>query len=218
VWVWTGEGLLVRIDPRYNTAGQPVRLAPAGGTPPEPGGITAGSRYLWITVPDTTVLRVDPAHPARASRIVPDLGAGGPIVVHDGQAWVAASSYAGYVFPIEGRTRYPGTPIEVGGPVHGLAFAAGTLWVLSGGAVREQPYPALRRVDLHDRLVRTTIRVGNGPVAVVAAAGSIWAASGSDGTLSRVDPRQERVVATIELGARPTALAADRHGVWVAAA
>ena len=218
VWVWTSEGLLVRIDPRYDSAAHPVRLAPVGGTAREPGRITAGARFLWITVPDATVLRVDPTHLERPSRIVPDWGAGGPIIERNGQAWVAGSSFTGYVFPIAARTGARGTGIDVGGPVDGLALGAGTLWVLSGGAVREQPHPALRAVDLHDQLVRTTVAVGNDPVAIVAAVGSIWVAGESDGTMSRIDSSQSRIVATIRVGARPTALAADRDGVWVAVA
>jgi DNA-binding SARP family transcriptional activator/streptogramin lyase len=218
VWVWTREGLLVRIDPRYDRAGHPMRLAPVGGTAREPGRISAGAGFLWITAPAATVLRVDPAHPERRRSIVPDWGAGGPIIERDGEAWVAGSSYAGCVFPINGRTGAAGSGIDVGGPIHDLALDGGSLWVLSGGAVREQPYPALRAVDLHDRLVRTTVAVGNDPVAVVVAAGSIWVASGSDETISRVDPSRGRVVETIKLGASPTALAVDRDGVWVAAA
>jgi DNA-binding SARP family transcriptional activator/DNA-binding beta-propeller fold protein YncE len=218
VWVWTSEGLLVRIDSRYDTAGHPVRLGPVGGTAREPGRITAGAGFLWITVPDATVLRIDAAHPERRRSIVPDWGAGGPVIERNGRAWVAGSSFAGYVFPIDARTGAPGTAIDVGGPVHDLALGARSLWVVSGGAVREQPHPALRAVDLHDRLVRTTVAVGKDPVAVVTAAGSIWVAGRGDETVSRVDSSRARVVETIKLGAHPTALAADREGVWVAVA
>src|SRR5262249_13993289 len=96
-------------------------------------------------------------------------------------------------------------------------IGAGSLWVLSGGAISERPHPALRIVDLHDQLVRTTVTVGNDPVAVTDAAGSIWVANDRDETISRVDPLRSRVVETIDVEASPTALAADRDGVWVAA-
>jgi DNA-binding beta-propeller fold protein YncE len=147
---------------------------------------------------------------------VPDWGAGGPIIERGGEMWIAGSSFAGYVLPIDDRTGAPGTAIDVGGPVRDLALGAGSLWVLSGGAVRKQPHPALRVVDVHDQLVRTTVAVGNDPVAVAAAAGSIWVASGTDETISRVDPARSRVVQTINVGSSPTALAADHDGVWVA--
>jgi YVTN family beta-propeller protein len=79
-----------------------------------------------------------------------------------------------------------------------------------GGVVQ-----ALRRVNLETGLVDYLIGVGGDPSAVTVAAGSIWAASRSDGTVSRVDPTQNKVVDTISLGASPTALAADADGVWV---
>jgi sugar lactone lactonase YvrE len=216
VWVWTDEGLLVRVDPRYNTAGRPVRLAPVGGTDREPGRITAGAGALWISVPEQSVLRVDPAHPERPKTITPNLGTGGPLIERAGTAWVASAGVPGYVFPIEGRNGESDSGIDVGGPVHDLAVAAGNLWVASGNPVREQPHPALRAVDLHDQIVRTTIAVGADPVAVVAAGDSIWVADGTGGTVSRVDPSRTWRVSTISLGAHPTALAADRDGVWVA--
>src|SRR5262249_14861740 len=149
----------------------------------------------------------DPARPKRAFTIMPDLGAGGPITEHERLVWIAGSGPAGYVFPIDSRTGAQGSQIDVGGPVHDIPFGAGSLWVLSGGAVRQQPYPALRAVALHDRLVRAKVAVGNDPVAVVATAGFVWVASGNDRTVSRVDPSQARLAATIKLGARPTALA-----------
>jgi DNA-binding SARP family transcriptional activator len=215
VWVWTLEGLLVPIDPRYNTPGHPIRLAASGGSALQPGRITAGGGFLWITVPETTVLRVDPTDPRRRQRITPDWGAGGPIIEHGGRAWAAGSGYAGYIFPIDDRTRVVGAGIDVGGPVDDLAFGDGRLWVLSGGAFREQPYPALRSVDVHDRLIQDTWHPGKNPTAVVATARSAWIATA--GSISRVDPGREGIAATIKLGAIPIALAADRGGIWVTA-
>jgi DNA-binding beta-propeller fold protein YncE len=159
---------------------------------------------------------VDPVHPERAVTIMPDQGAGGPIIERHGRVWAAGSGFAGYVFPIDGASGASGTGIDVGGPVRDLTLAAGSLWVASGGAVMEQPHPALRAVDVHDRLVRTTVAVGKDPAAVVAASDSIWVADGNAATVSRVDTTRAKLVSTIELGAHPTALAADRDGVWVA--
>jgi DNA-binding SARP family transcriptional activator/DNA-binding beta-propeller fold protein YncE len=212
IWVWTQEGLLVSIDSRYYTVGHPLRLAPASATGREPGRITAARGFLWITVPEATVLRVDPAHPQTPHAIMPDWGAEGPIVRRGEQVWVAGSSSAGYVFPITD----PQTGIAVGGPIRDLAPYAGSLWVLSGNPVVELPRPALRAVNLHDQLIRTSVTVGKDPVALAVAAGSIWVANGTDKTISRVDPSRGRPVKTIKLGVNPTAIAADRDGVWVA--
>jgi DNA-binding SARP family transcriptional activator len=245
LWVWTENGLLVPIDPRFERVGDPIRLR----TPSLGGRVTAGDGSLWVTIPGGIafgpdpanprrsvvtfrdpgfVIRVDPTNPARPIVVRPNNGADGPITFRDGEIWAAGS---GSVFPITADTGLPGSRTRVGA-VRDLAAGAESLWVLSRSgwspaavmkAVRRRlPLPTspahLRRVDLHSRSLDDPIDVGEHPVAVAVAAGSIWVASedGSEGTIYRVDPAEEEVVDTIPLGARPTALAADRHGVWVA--
>ena len=226
VWVWTLEGSLVQIDPRFNE-GAPLELgpritrltAPSRGVAPATlhnqvgdGRIMSGGGFLWVTVPLTTVIRINPVKPGRSRVIVPDDGAGGAITYRGGEAWVA-----GYddVFPIAASTGVPGRGITVG-PASSLAFGAGSLWVVSGGAMDQGVVRALRRVDLRGRLVEATIAVGRQPIAVAVAGGSIWVADGSDRAIQRVDPAKDRIVETIPLGGRPAALASDENGVWVA--
>jgi DNA-binding SARP family transcriptional activator len=213
LWVWTIEGLLVPIDPRFDRAAAPIDLRALASQGRAPREMAAGGGFLWVTAPETTVVRVNPKRPQGSLPIVPDAGAHGAIAFEGGNAWVAG---ANQVFPIAARTGNWSPGIAVGSPVLDLAPTAGSLWVISGAPVVATTQEALRRIDLRDRLVHTTIPVGSDPVAVAAAGGSIWAASGSDGTIDRVDPAKERVVDTIEVGATPTALAADEDGVWVA--
>ena len=213
LWVWTIEGLLVPIDPRFDRAGAPIDLRAQAPQSRAPREMAAGGGFLWVTAPETTVVRVNPKSPQRAKRFTPDAGAHGAIAFQAGEAWVAG---ANQVVPIAARTGIAGSGITVGSPVLDLAPTAGSLWVISGAPAAATTQGALRRIDLRDRLVRTTITVGSDPVAVAAARGSIWAASGSDGTIDRVDPAREQVVDTIHVGASPTALAADEAGVWVA--
>lgn len=245
LWVWTENGLLVPIDPRFGRVGDPIRLR----TPSLGARVTAGGGSLWVTVPGGIgfgrdpanpkrvvvtfydpgfVIRVDPANPARPIVVRPNNGADGPITFRDGEIWAAGS---GSVFPITPDTGLPGSRTRVGA-VRDLAAGAQSLWVLSRSgwslaAVRKAgrrglPLPTspvhLRRIDLHSRSVDDPIDVGESPVAVAVAAGSTWVASsdGKEGTIYRVDPADEEVVDAIPLGARPTALAADRDGVWVA--
>ncbi len=215
IWVWTLEGLLVPIDPRYDSAGNPVSLAAEiVGARGAGGRITAGGGFLWIAAPGTTLIRVDAANARnRHLPIVPDEGVQGAIAYHDDQVWVAG---AYEVFPIAAETGIPGTGANVGS-VRDLAFGAGSVWAVSGGPAHAGGVvQALRRIDPHTRLVQATIPVGSDPVAVAVADGSIWVASRTDGTIERVDPAQNRVVDTIALGAKPTALAPDADGVWVA--
>jgi DNA-binding SARP family transcriptional activator/DNA-binding beta-propeller fold protein YncE len=227
VWVWTIEGRLLPIDPRFNSAGNPLPLGrqiagfthPTGGIMAdgprraEGGGrIASGGGFLWITVPMQTVIRVSPVTPERAAVISPDDGARAPIVYHAGEVWVA-----GYdeVFPIEARTGDPGSGIRVG-HARALTFGAGSLWAVSARDVNQRIDPALRRVDLNGRVVEAKVDVGKDPVAVAWAGGSIWVASRSDQTIKRVDPAKNAVVKTIPLGAPPRALVVDGDGVWVA--
>jgi DNA-binding beta-propeller fold protein YncE len=212
VWVWTLEGLLVRIDPRFNEADSPIRLQPQTEHVGVLGGIAAGGGFLWVAAPPTTVFRVDTSNPHRHVPFVPAVGALGPIAYWDDRAWVAGS---GEVVPVDARTLTEDTQISVG-DARGLAFADGSLWVVSGGPGHMGGVvQALRRVNLESRLIDYPFRVGSDPFAITVAAGSIWAASRSDGTVSRVDPSQNKLVETIAVGASPTALAADKDGVWV---
>jgi DNA-binding SARP family transcriptional activator len=224
VWVWTLERTLIPIDTRFNSLGAPIQLAaeaetatPRRGVTPAArraggGRLAAGGGYLWVTLPSTAVIRVDPVHRDRLLTIVPDNGAEGAIAYRDGNAWVAGYDH---VFPIAARSGIPDAGIVVG-HARDLTFGEGSLWTVSGGRLDLGVAVALRRVDLRGRLVDATIEVDADPVAVAFAGGSIWVASRGKQTVQRVDPATERVVETIDLGAIPTALAPGRTGVWVA--
>jgi DNA-binding SARP family transcriptional activator/DNA-binding beta-propeller fold protein YncE len=224
VWVWTLEELLVEIDPRYDSAGDPIRLAvdlPRGSRIPGAGEITGGGGFLWITAPYVTVLRVDPSSPERvlpcseraSCAIVPDAGADGPVAFREGRLWIGGY---GTVFPIDAETGFWGYGTRVGG-VWDIAVTADSLWAVSGGSGGGVTR-ALRRIVLPSRTVDETIPVGDRPVAVALAAGSIWVASRDDGegTVYRIDPGDDRVVDTIAVGSIPTAIVGDKSGVWVA--
>ena len=217
VWVWTLEGRLVRIDPRYDHAGTPVSFArEVRGARTRGGGVAAGGGFLWIAAAPTTVIRVDPADPsAHPLPALPDDGVQGAITYHGGKVWVAGSSQ---VFPLTSPSRSPsaGTGATVGAVVD-LAFGAGGLWVVSGRSGHLGGFvQALRRVDLGTLVPEQTIAVGSDPVSVAVAARSVWVASRSDGVVERVDPALNRVVDTIAVGSKPTALASGHDGIWVA--
>jgi YVTN family beta-propeller protein len=214
IWVWTLEGLLVAVDPRFDTSGHPIHLqAQAPNAGKVLGGIATGGGFLWAAAPPETVIRIDPADPSHFLPIVPDAGVQGPIDYRDGQAWVAGSDK---VFPIDAQTGIARSTIPVG-IARDLTVTDTDLWIVSGDASHIGGVgPALRRLDLESRLIADTIVVGRDAVSVTAAGGSIWVASGSDGTVSRIDPEHNRVVDSISVGESPTALAADENGVWIA--
>jgi DNA-binding SARP family transcriptional activator/streptogramin lyase len=216
VWVWTLEGLLVPIDPRYGSAGKPVSLVHGIiGARSRGGRITTGGGFLWIAARPTTVIRVDAVNPRDRRRfLAPDEGVQGAIAYHGGKVWVGGAYRVFAIAPDMETIASSGANVGV---VRDLAFGAGSLWVVSGasggfGGV----VPALRPIDPHTGVVQATITVGVDPVAVAVAADSVWVASRSDGILERVDPAQDRVVDTTRVGASPVALAADKDGLWVA--
>jgi YVTN family beta-propeller protein len=219
VWVWTLEELLVGVDPRFDAADSPIRLA-VGGSPRfartrDPGRIAAGGGYLWVTAPGTTVIRIEPDDPESRLSIIPDLGTNGPLAYGARELWAAGS---GFVFPITPETGIPRSGTAVGGVVHGIAWGDG-VWVVSGGPARASGVaPALRRVDPRTGLLETTIAVGERATGIAVGAGSTWVASTShdQGAVYRIDPAENRVVDTIRVGAIPTSVAADSDGVWVA--
>jgi streptogramin lyase len=213
IWATTIEGLLVPIDPRFDSTGEAIDLGAGtpGGIPLEE--VVGGAGSLWIMAPPTTVIRLDPARPEDRAAIIPDFGAATAIDFKDGVAWVAGS---GHVLSIPAATEIPGPGIDVG-PIRDLTFAHGSIWIVSGGpAHRGLVQPRLRRLDPRTGLLEATIRVGDEPIEVAASADRVWVGSGSDGMVYAVDPEQNRVVASIHVEARPMALAAERDGVWVA--
>jgi DNA-binding SARP family transcriptional activator/DNA-binding beta-propeller fold protein YncE len=225
IWVWTEEHTLVAIDPRYDSISEkiPVVVRRLGGALTADnmqnarrrlgGEIIGTGGYLWVTVPETTLVQVDPDSPRRSQVITPDDGAQGPIVAGAGVIWVGGFKY---VTPFDVRTGVAESPIAVG-RVRALSFAFGTLWVASGLEGGQQDVrTALRQLDLRSQLPQSALQVGSNPTAVAAAADSLWVASENDGAIMRVDPRTQKVVATLRVGPTPTYLLPDRDGLWVA--
>ena len=214
VWVWTVEGLLVPIDPRFDVAGEPIDLRAAGARSGHPeerndrlGRLAVAGGYLWLTVPRATLIRGSGGRP-RAFE--PPNGVEGPLAAGNGSLWVGGFSE---VFPVA-ASGIEGAGVRTG-LVRDLAVGAGSLWVASGQETGQQGVrSALRRVDPRSRLIRSTIAAGVNPVAVEVAAGSVWLAS--ETTVRRVDPADDRVTAAIGVGASVTDLAGDTDGVWVA--
>jgi DNA-binding SARP family transcriptional activator len=225
IFVWTIEHHLVPIDVAANLPEEPIRLgaeaqaafAPGGGISPQPvdprgGRITSGGAYLWITAPPAFVLRVHPALPGRAKLIAPNDGVRPAIAYGDDATWLAGYSD---VIPLRTAAAFQGRGVGVGHAV-GIAFGAGSMWVVSVPDINQTIGAGLRRVNPRGPDVVSTPVTGGVPIAVASAAGSIWVASRSERTVERVDPTTNDVVEKIPLGRKPVALAGDAAGVWVA--
>ena len=104
--------------------------------------------------------------------------------------------------------------------VAGLLLFAG---VLAFGISRVTQPDSLDRID-EDHVglidpdggrITAQYRVGHGPEAMTAGAGSVWVANRVDGTVSRIDRGREEVL-TIDVGGEPTGLAFGAGWLWVA--
>jgi YVTN family beta-propeller protein len=69
-------------------------------------------------------------------------------------------------------------------------------------------------IDPDSGRITADYRVGSGPEAVVAGAGSVWVANRLDGTVARIDRGRNEVV-TIDVGGEPTGLAYGEGSLWV---
>src|SRR5262245_12983913 len=223
-WVWTSQGRLVPIDPQYGHAGDPIsfgrrveraiHLALAfPSASPSAGRIVSGGGFLWLTLPPTTVIRVNPAKPERAWANAPYDGVQGALAYRKGSAWIGGLDR---VFPITATTPDVVRTDILVGRVHCMTFGAGSLWVISGGHWDQGIPIALRQVNVNGGQTDEMIPVGDDPVAIASGGGSIWVGSGTDRAIRRIDPVTNLQVATTPLGAPVMALAADPEGVWVA--
>jgi ABC-type transport system substrate-binding protein/class 3 adenylate cyclase/streptogramin lyase len=98
----------------------------------------------------------------------------------------------------------------VAGTLIGVAVSGG-----SGGHTAVQ-VTANSAVELDGSgSVLATVPVGDRPVAIVSAAGSLWVADYGDLSVARLDPKQHKVIARIAMDAAPTALVAAGGEVWV---
>src|SRR5262249_59480970 len=64
------------------------------------------------------------------------------------------------------------------------------------------------RIDPGTNSVVQEIGVGNEPLGIVYAAGSLWVANTGDGTITRIDPESGRRIETFEVAATGLALGA----------
>ena len=214
---WTGQGSLAVnvvgnsvavIDPTSNRVEQQI---PVGA---RPAFVAYGKHALWVAnLDDNSVSHVDP----RTDRVVRTIGTDASpagIAFGAGSLWVANSDAAtvSRIDPRYDRTvraiavREP-SGFRVGAP----AVGAHAVWVVNSVGT-------VSRLDPNRGAVTATIIVGEQPEAIAVAAGAVWVANYSDGTVTRIDPIDSRhaVTTTITVGEGPAAIAVGAGAVWVA--
>jgi YVTN family beta-propeller protein len=214
LWVLTGAGTVVRIDPATNAlVGKPLRV------PADAEAIAVGEGALWVTrgalgdlagPGQNTVTRIDPA----SGRTVATITVGRApldVAVTPSAVWVTTSG-GDSLTRIDPQTNRPtGRPLSTGDSPQSLAVGGGSLWVANHDA------RTVTRIDLASGTVVADIPVRSEPHRVAYGAGAAWVGNWHDNSVSRIDRHTNRVVGSpIPIGPYHAGnLVVGAGGVWV---
>jgi YVTN family beta-propeller protein len=192
-----------KIDPRFDSAGRPVRVASWPGETVASVALERGA--LWVA-PSLGLLTPLDAATGRRVRSGIELGSSPhALAAGDGAIWTLDSSVVSRVDPATGVVQ----PIRLADGAADIALGAGAAWVT------QTLDDSIVRIDASRGTVRDRIPVGRGPTGVAVGAGAVWVANTGDGTVSRVDSRNGRVTDTIDVGASPQDLLFADGRLWV---
>ena len=203
VWAtnFTGDEL-VRLDPVTNQVIATIEFPGPDGLPKD------GDSLLVASFSEGFVGRVDPGEGTIIDRV--DVGGSATAVVARGNDIYAAVFDTGEVVRIDSATFEVVDRLIVGaGPVGLQLGSEGRVWV----ANRNEGTVA--RVDFETGEI-ISIPVGDGPVEVAAAFGSIWVAVADAGELVQISIADRAVVTRTPLGGAPTGLSVGAGSLWVA--
>jgi YVTN family beta-propeller protein len=216
LWVLTGAGTVVRVDPESNrVVGKPLRV------PVDAEAIAVGQGALWVagvapgdlaTPGDDAVTRIDLATGHTEATITVGR-APLDLAATPGAVWVTNAGGGGDgVARIDPRTnRLAGRPVRTGASPQSLATGGGSLWVANHDA------RTVTRIDLASGKVVADIPVPSEPHRVAYGAGAAWVGNWHDNSVSRIDPASNRVVGSpIPIGSHHAGnLVVGAGSVWV---
>ena len=223
VWVASGDGTVTRIDPGTHQSRQ------ASVKIPDPGGIAAGERSVWVTSQSKgTVTRLDPASLQPAGNPIPVGAEPGDVAVGAGATWVANSA-DGTVTRIGAATGRPEAPIQVADyQVLGLCLGEGGVWVAKTDDRLAQRIE-VARIDPASSSISEAAAVIPAaiPVRLAAGDGGVWAtlvggvrppeAKPRPGQVALIDPADPSASPRLlRAGERPQGIAVSDGAVWVA--
>jgi YVTN family beta-propeller protein len=134
--------------------------------------------------------------------------------------WFACDTYLGRVDPRTGKVSlvsFEAAPVDYPSAIRrdfsDVAFGLGSLWLAN------RVTNTVIEIDPSTRREVREITVGEAPTSVAVGAGSVWAASFDDDTLTRIEvtgPGDPVTLEPITVGDGPVAVAVGEGGVWVA--
>src|SRR5581483_2568028 len=201
---------LVELDAR---SGRALTVVPVGDTP---SAVAPDRGALWVANSgEATVSRVN-VQKGRVVRTTAVPGTPVGLASAGGSLWVLNSDLAAAhsslsridlrYHEITSSVQLPSSALIGSGA--GVTWDGRSIWTVTQAGDAFEVSPSTSRI-----LAR--VPLGDDPIAIVAAGGSVWAANRRDGTVSRID-RPGVVTSTISVGAQPSALAAGAGAVWVA--
>jgi Tol biopolymer transport system component len=204
VWVATGlTNTILQIDPQKNEIFKTVRL---GDCCSGPSVVAADGESLWVA--DANGTRRVESGPRSIVATVPGTGSAAVFVATSHDVWVSNGWDSLFVIePYDNTLKYP---IPVPGVV-GFAHGYNTdIWVATRTGEVERVDPVQREV------VAGGFSTGDGPNAIAAGGGSIWASSALQGTVTRLDLLKEAPEAPIRVGHRLGPVAFAGGLLWAA--
>jgi YVTN family beta-propeller protein len=205
VWVTnTGDGTVTEIDSTTNRiVGDPIRV---GGLP---DAIAANDQGAWVAnAGDGNIVHID-AHSGAAGKPVTVGEDPQGLALDSNTLWVSSAKDR-IVSHIDAATGDEiDAPKDVGAGAKGIAVTPSAVWIANNAAL------TVTRIGRKDAS-STTLSVGDGPDAVVAAQGRIWVSDQYEPTVAVIDATSARVLHLYATGSAVHGMTAVGSSLWVA--
>jgi YVTN family beta-propeller protein len=220
LWVVNlNDRTLTKIASRARSVVGSVALPVATGRNTPPLLVAAAADDVWVWACHLTLYRVDPA----SIQIVQQLelfrevgvfpGFTCAVAAEEGSVWVPLGYPRAEVVHIEAARDAPAAVAERFaahlGSRSAMAIGLGSIWLAAGSG-------PVRRLDPATGRITGSVRLGNGPKAMVVGRDAAWIANADEDSVTRIDPRTNSVVRSISVGVDPVALAVSPDAIWVA--
>ncbi len=209
------SALVIDADGQVLVVDDELGLVQRVGVEPEPepvGGLAPGGALVGVAEAGDAVWVID-AH-GSASRVgvppvVVELGGTLVDVVGAGDVVYVGDLEGSLVHEVDAETGAIRGTVHVPDGVVRLALAGDQLWVTG-------TEHTVTRIDLPTLHAGAPVEVGNGPIGVAVANGTVWVANGDDGTVTRLDAATgARRGPDIAVGRGPIAVELQGDDVWV---
>ena len=168
VWVGSGQGKVIRLDP---ATGDFVTSVPIGQTPTD---VATGEGAVWVTTLEGRTIRIEPrTNAVTAAAFAPSFPFPLSIAAGGGAVWVGQpGERAGTVWRIDPTTVSATGTTAVFALPRGIATAPSAVWIAGGTA------GTVVKIDTGTGRVLGTIRLGNAPLDVAADRRRVWVTVG----------------------------------------